>query len=86
MIIAHTAGDLNNTAQGVCANGGDAVAMAGDQRVVDDVQAVVSATEAKYGSIDLLINAAALTNNLGSLSNRSPEKWRNEIDICLTGP
>ncbi|MFK7734086.1 MAG: SDR family NAD(P)-dependent oxidoreductase [Pseudomonadales bacterium] len=77
---------IEQLARDLCSDGYDAVAVAGDQRVADDVQAVVLAAVEQFGSVDLLINAAALTNNLGSIANMSPEKWRNEIDVSLTGP
>jgi gluconate 5-dehydrogenase len=50
----------------------------------DDVQAVVDKTLAAYGKIDILVNNAGVT--WGARPEAMPlEKWRNVIDINLTG-
>jgi len=64
----------------------EAISMAGDQSDLRDVQAVVAAVHQEFGGVDILVNAAAITNNLGSVSRMEPDKWRREIDVSLTGP
>lgn len=66
--------------------GCEAIAVAADQALHKNVQSVVAHGVKAYGGVDILINCAALTNNLGSLTSMDPESWRRELDVSLTGP
>jgi NAD(P)-dependent dehydrogenase (short-subunit alcohol dehydrogenase family) len=70
----------------VCKHGGEAIAIAADQTLLEDVVSVVTQARETYGGVDILVNCAALTNNLGSVTSMDPEHWRRELDISLTGP
>jgi NAD(P)-dependent dehydrogenase (short-subunit alcohol dehydrogenase family) len=56
-----------------------------DVSVEDEVQAVVDKTIEKHGKIDILVNNAGITWGEPA-ENHSIAKWREVIDIDLTGP
>lgn len=50
----------------------------------DDVEAVVSATKEKFGSVDILINNAGIS--WGAMPEDMPlDKWQRVLDVNLTG-
>jgi NAD(P)-dependent dehydrogenase (short-subunit alcohol dehydrogenase family) len=50
----------------------------------DDVQAVVSATKEKFGSVDILVNNAGIS--WGAMPEDMPlDKWQRVLDVNLTG-
>jgi NAD(P)-dependent dehydrogenase (short-subunit alcohol dehydrogenase family) len=66
--------------------GKEALAIGADQTRHDEVRSVVENATDCFGSIDILVNCAALTSNLGSVASMDPERWRRELDVSLTGP
>jgi 3-oxoacyl-[acyl-carrier protein] reductase len=57
-----------------------------DQGVYEQVKNAVAQINEEFGKIDILVNNAALTSNLGAIRKMLPEKWTNEININLSGP
>ena len=51
---------------------------------MDNVQAAVKSTLAKYGTIDILVNNAGITKD-ATLKKMTPEQWQKVIDVNLTG-
>lgn len=51
----------------------------------DEVMQVVRAVEAEFGTIDILINNAAVMDNLGKFSEQQPERWQRDLNVNLTG-
>jgi 3-oxoacyl-[acyl-carrier protein] reductase len=64
----------------------EAIAIGADQSHQADVQHAVEQALETFGGLHILINCAALTNNLGSVISMDPEQWRRELDVSLTGP
>ena len=64
--------------------GGQALALPGD--IVDpaQVRTMVGRVVERFGSIDILVNNAAITIPKGLL-DISPDEWRRNLDIILTG-
>jgi 3-oxoacyl-[acyl-carrier protein] reductase len=52
---------------------------------LDEVGRVVQAIEAELGTIDILINNAAVMDNLGKFDEQQPERWQRDLDVNLTG-
>lgn len=50
----------------------------------DDVESAVAATVARFGRLDLAVNAAGM-GSIGSVLNASPADFRQTIDTNLTG-
>lgn len=57
----------------------------GDVSKEEDAERMVSATVAFGGRIDVLINNAAISNH-GSLTDLDAGRWRQVLDVNLTGP
>ncbi|MBU1095739.1 MAG: 3-oxoacyl-ACP reductase FabG [Bacteroidetes bacterium] len=51
---------------------------------MDNVQAAVKSTLAKYGTIDILVNNAGITKD-ATLKKMTSEQWQKVIDVNLTG-
>ena len=84
--------DLNGegaklVADEIVAAGGKALAVQVDITQPDSVAAMVEATTAAFGGIDILVNNAALMAELGSLqaSNISLDDWNRIFNVNLTG-
>ena len=49
------------------------------------VKSVVQAVEEKLGPIDILINNAAVMDNMGLFEDQKPERWSRDLQVNLTG-
>ena len=56
-----------------------------DLAVVEDVRKVTAETDARFGRVDILVNAAALTDR-GNLLNSTPEFFDRMIAVNLRAP
>ena len=72
------------TAGIVAAEGGEALALAGDVTDETQVQQIIAATLARFGRIDVLHNNVGITD-IGELDDISKERWQRVMDINLTG-
>jgi 3-oxoacyl-[acyl-carrier protein] reductase len=52
---------------------------------LDEVGRVVQAVEAELGTIDILVNNAAVMDNLGKFEEQQPERWQRDLNVNLTG-
>ena len=52
---------------------------------MDEVERVVQAIETELGTIDILINNAAVMDNLGKFEEQQPERWQRDLGVNLTG-
>ena len=52
---------------------------------LDEVRRVVQAIETELGTIDILINNAAVMDNLGKFEEQKPERWQRDLNVNLTG-
>lgn len=64
--------------------GGEAIALQADVSKAEDVDALVSQTQEKFGKIDILVNNAGITRDT-LLIRMKPEDWQAVIDLNLTG-
>ncbi|MEM7553597.1 MAG: 3-oxoacyl-[acyl-carrier-protein] reductase [Cyanobacteria bacterium P01_A01_bin.84] len=64
--------------------GGKAVALQADVSKASEVDALISSTIEKLGSIDILVNNAGITRDT-LLLRMKPEDWQAVIDLNLTG-
>jgi NAD(P)-dependent dehydrogenase (short-subunit alcohol dehydrogenase family) len=72
------------TAAIVAAEGGEALALAGDVTDEAQIQRIVAATLARFGRIDVLHNNVGITD-IGELEDITKERWQRVMDINLTG-
>jgi 3-oxoacyl-[acyl-carrier protein] reductase len=52
---------------------------------LDEVGRIVQAVEAEFGAIDILVNNAAVMDNLGKFEDQKPERWQRDLNVNLTG-
>ena len=71
-VLTDIADGIDDIADDICRTGGRAIALQGDQCNDKDVSQIVMKVEKELGGVDILINAAAITNNLGSIINMDP--------------
>jgi len=79
--------DLNaatETTSLIAAEGGVAEALAADVTRSAAVKAVVQATLARFGRIDILHNNVGMTD-MAELTDISDERWQRGLDVNLTG-
>ena len=72
------------TADIIAAEGGEAVAFAGDVTDEAQVRRIVDETLARFGRIDVLHNNVG-TTDIGELEDITKERWQRVMDINLTG-
>jgi NAD(P)-dependent dehydrogenase (short-subunit alcohol dehydrogenase family) len=64
--------------------GFEALAVQADTTVPDQVQHAIDQAVQKFGSVDILVNNAAITHRAGLL-DADVESWRQVVDVILTG-
>jgi NAD(P)-dependent dehydrogenase (short-subunit alcohol dehydrogenase family) len=84
VIASRSLEHLEPTASEIRALGAEALALPTDVRVPEQVDALMKAASAAFGSIDILINNAA-GNFLCLAEKLSPNGWRSVVDIVLNG-
>ncbi|NKQ56119.1 glucose 1-dehydrogenase [Amycolatopsis sp. K13G38] len=75
---------LEHTVETVCQGGGRGVAYSLDVRDQDAVAAVFGQIIDRFGSLDVLVNNAAVVHEADAVEV-SPGDWRQVVDINLTG-
>jgi NAD(P)-dependent dehydrogenase (short-subunit alcohol dehydrogenase family) len=84
VLNARSAEAVDAAAQGIVADGGQAVGVAGDVSTAADVGAVVAAAEKAFGPVDVLVHCAAVRVQRSFL-DMSYEDWRTPMDVGLDG-
>jgi NAD(P)-dependent dehydrogenase (short-subunit alcohol dehydrogenase family) len=69
----------------ITGDGGDAFFVPHDVALEADWQAVIAATLARYGKLDVLINNAGIASNGGELMTHTLADWRAMMSINLDG-
>ncbi|MEO9276766.1 MAG: SDR family NAD(P)-dependent oxidoreductase [Nitrososphaera sp.] len=59
--------------------------VAGDIRIIDDVQNIVKKTIERFGKIDILVNNAGIFPKVKPLHEITESEWNEVIDVNLTG-
>src|SRR5262249_16825897 len=85
VVCAARSGDrVNETAAGVTAAGGRAIAIACGARVEDGVRRTVASAVNEFGKLDTLVNNAGDAGPTKAVQDYLVEDWRYTIDSCLT--
>ena len=74
--------ELEQEAGSIASSGGEALAIAGDLRWDEDRRRIVDGTVARFGGLDVLVNAAGTIAN-GTIENTSFADWRAMFEINL---
>jgi 3-oxoacyl-[acyl-carrier protein] reductase len=51
----------------------------------DEVEKVVQAVEEEFGTINILVNNAAVMDNLGKFGEQQLNRWQRDLNVNLTG-
>jgi len=73
---------LQQGVERIVASGGEAMVLVGDLSSEEDRRRIISDTVARFGSLDILVNAAGTIGN-GTIENTSFSDWRTMIDLNL---
>jgi len=73
------------TVQEIQVMGSKSCAMKLDVTDREEVKKIVQAVEAQLGSIDILVNNAAVMDNMGKFEEQTPERWQRDLNVNLTG-
>ena len=73
------------TAQEIQAMGSKSCAMKLDVTNRKEVKNVVKAVENELGPVDILVNNAAVMDNLGKFEEQKTERWQRDLNVNLTG-
>lgn len=52
---------------------------------LEEVRKVIKAVEIELGPVDILVNNAAVMENLGKFDDLKPEQWEHYLNVNLTG-
>ena len=73
---------LQRGAERILASGGEAIALTANLRNEEDRTRIISDTVARFGGLDILVNAAGTIGN-GTIENTSLADWRTMFEINL---
>jgi 3-oxoacyl-[acyl-carrier protein] reductase len=86
ILLARTAGELDETAAQVRDLGREALPIVADVSRRVDVQQAVTQGLAWFGRVDVLINNAGIQPPIGPLVENDPEAWTQAVAVNLFGP
>ena len=85
-LAARTDAELQATAREIRAEfGSDVTTIVTDVRDREQIENAVSRTEANFGPIDVMVNNAGNTGEIGPLWKLDPERWANVISVHVLG-
>ena len=85
-LAARTNAELQATAEEIRAEfGGEVTTVVTDVRSQEQVENAVSHTVGNLGPIDVMVNNAGNTGEIGTLWNLDPERWANVITVHVLG-
>ena len=85
ILAARRQDPLDAVAQEINANGGRAVAVAGDVRDEPFAKVLVETAVDRFGGLDVAFNNAGATGQMGPVSEISLAGWKEALDVNLTG-
>jgi 3-oxoacyl-[acyl-carrier protein] reductase len=73
------------TAEEILAFGSKSCALKMDVTDLEEIKGVVQTVEVELGPVDILVNNAAVMDNLGKFDRQKPERWERDLKVNLTG-
>jgi 3-oxoacyl-[acyl-carrier protein] reductase len=84
-VTARTTEEIEQVAQEIQAEGGEAIAITADIADYADVQRSIATVTQQWGAIDILVNNAAIIGPVGEIPNTNPEAWVSTQLINVAG-
>lgn len=85
-LTSRTRSQLEETAALIEADGGRALALAGDVTQRADVEQIVKETEQQLGPVDILINNAGVPDPFGPIGSVDPDHWWRTQEVHVRAP
>jgi NAD(P)-dependent dehydrogenase (short-subunit alcohol dehydrogenase family) len=85
-VTARAASPLESVVAEIRAKGGTAIAVAGDLAIEADIRRIAGEAFAGLGTIDVLVNNAALIHPFVDLVDFDPALWRRVMEVNLLAP
>jgi NAD(P)-dependent dehydrogenase (short-subunit alcohol dehydrogenase family) len=85
VLTARSQDALQELAEEIKSNGGDAMAIACDVADYNQVNSAVAQAIMKFGKIDIVVNNAGLIDPIGHITDIAPEDWGKVIDVNVKG-
>jgi NAD(P)-dependent dehydrogenase (short-subunit alcohol dehydrogenase family) len=85
-VTARSKDQLQETVSTIQAAGGRAISVVADVNDIAAVEQMMWRTEAELGSVDLLVNNAAIAGSIGPLWECDPGEWWQGVETNLRGP
>ena len=85
LLFARSGGEIAKIAAGIEADGGRALAVAGDVARYEEIAGAATRCREAFGSIDILVNNAGVIDPVARLGEVDPDAWGQVIDINLKG-
>lgn len=85
-VMSRTRGELDLVVDAISAAGGTAMAVTGDVTSVRDIDAAVSAVEARFGPVSLMINNAGVPDPFGPIWEVDADKWWRAQEVHIRAP
>lgn len=83
--VARRKEKLSDLVKNIKANGGNAVAVSGDVTNELDIQNAVKTTSKEFGKLDIVVNAAGISDNMASVTHLEEGMWDAVMDVNLNG-
>ncbi len=85
-VLARTPAEVAETVAKIEQSGGRAIGTVADVTDTDAVRLAIERVERELGSIDLLVNNAAVATPVGPAWDVEPDAWWRTIEVNLRGP
>lgn len=85
VLVARDADALTALESSIKADGGSAIAVAGDISDYAVMEAVVRRCVDEFGSVDVLVNNAGVIEPIARLADSDPAEWTKAIDVNVKG-
>ena len=85
LLLARTVAQIESVANGIRAEGGQAVALSCNVARHADLEAAIAHALKIFGRIDILVNNAGVIEPIARLADSDPLAWDQAVDINLKG-
>jgi NAD(P)-dependent dehydrogenase (short-subunit alcohol dehydrogenase family) len=86
VVLARRKERLSDLGEAIEAEGGNAIAVAGDVTREEDVQAAIKTAVDEYGKLDIVVNNAGVLDKMTPVDELDDNLWNLVIDVNVTGP
>lgn len=83
--LGRTADDLTQTVDRIKADGGEAIAVAADISVPEEMETALAKIDKKWGRLDVVLANAGINGVWAPINDLKPEEWTETLTINLTG-